>query len=62
MLLAEEHTLRHALANRKVLLAIVEERNVLLPRKANHDIEALAVSKIQKPERRHCVCPDSVYS
>ncbi len=62
VLRAETHTVPHTLANRDALLAIVEERNVLLPWKANHDIQPLPISKIQEPQGRHCVCPDSIYS
>ena len=62
VLRAETHTVPHTLANCDALLAIVEERNVLLPWKANHDIQPLPISKIQEPQGRHCVCPDSIYS
>ena len=43
------------------MLAIIEECNVLFPRKADHDIQPVVISKVEKPAGWHCVCTEGIH-
>src|SRR5438132_7726540 len=58
---AQTHAVAHSLADCEAMLAIIEECNVLFPRKADHDIQPVVISKVEKPAGWHCVCTDCIY-
>src|SRR5262249_11119397 len=56
------HSGTHAIGNCAAPPGLIQERDVLFPRQADHDVQAEFVRLIQNPRGRYTISPDSVDS